>query len=184
MHIILGLLAAISGAFYLINRLSGSARQVGDAANEIGNAAESLVNLPRRMGFRRRAGQTGLMGVEDPREAGAILMRLIVFTRENEPASPAERSIMERRVSRLFSMSADDARELFDYVDWVIRDTNDPRKPVTQMSKVLRGTQDLEMTDLADFDDILVELSGRTGAPTLLQTEMLGIFRTITGLKF
>lgn len=182
MHILFGIITAAIGAFYLLSRFIGQARQIGDAAEQVGHAAESLANLPRRMGFRRRAGQTGLRGVEDPREAAAILVRLMTFSRKGEPASPAERDVMEQSLGSLFNMTDQDVRDLMDYVDWILRDVEIPSGPMANMSKVLRSAPGLGRGDWADIDDILVAVSRVHGPATDRQVRLLDIYRERVGL--
>ena len=182
MHILIGALTAVVTLIFLINRFVSGARQAREIGDEIGKTAESLANLPRRMGFRRRAGQTGLRGVEDPREAAAILVRLMTFSRKGEPASPAERSVMEKRLGSLFGMTPVEARELMDYVDWIIRDVEIPSGPMSNMSKILRNAPGMGRADMADIDDILVEVSRINGPATDRQIRLLEIFLERAGL--
>lgn len=183
MHIIVGVITAISAIIFLITRFAGQARQMGEAAEQIGNAAENLANLPRRLGFKRRAGQTGLRGVEDPREAAAILVRLMAFSRKREPASPAERAVMETRLGGLFDMPDADIKELMDYVDWLLRDVEVPSGPMSNMSKILHNAPGMGREDFADIDDILIAVSRINGPATDRQLRLLDIFRERVGLK-
>lgn len=183
MHIIIGIITAVSAIIFFISRFSGQARQMGEAAEQIGNAAEGLANLPRKLGFKRRAGMAGLRGVEDPREAAAILVRLMCFTRKHQPASPAERAVMETRLGSLFELEDAEIKELMDYVDWILKDVEVPSGPMSNMSKVLRNTPGMGREDFFDIDDILVAVSRINGPPTERQLRLLDIFRERTGLK-
>jgi len=74
MHIILGILGTLAAIMFAISRFSANARQLGKGAQDLGDAAQTLSNLPRKMRHRRKAGKEGLDLVETPVEAATVLM--------------------------------------------------------------------------------------------------------------
>src|SRR5690606_12995385 len=70
MHIILAILGALGVAAMIAWRISIAIH----AAREIGDAAQGLANLPRKMRFQSRARREGVEVIADPREAATLLM--------------------------------------------------------------------------------------------------------------
>ncbi len=67
MHIIIVILGALATILFLLSRISRSASDLTETAQE-------LSNLPRKLRHRRNAGKQGLDLIENPVEAATVLM--------------------------------------------------------------------------------------------------------------
>ncbi|MEM9939290.1 MAG: hypothetical protein AAFZ91_06465 [Pseudomonadota bacterium] len=177
MHIIamiIGFVGFIAVWYWRLKMLSG-------AAKEGMKAAETVVNLPRKMSFKRKTGKGGLQIVEDPREAAAILMLEIAQARgaltEKQEAS------IRGEIMHHFEFNEADANSLIGQASWLARDVSAPHKVMSKMTDFVQSVPGMGRKEMVDLDGMLVVVSEAEGSPTPEQLDLLEIYRQKAGVR-
>ena len=105
MHIVLAVLGAIAAILFYMNRISKSAGDLVDTANEIGN-------LPRKLRYRKKAGKRGLDLVSNPIEAATVLMISVARLDRLGRVSDAQAGAMAEELSAHMQLEPDYAEDL------------------------------------------------------------------------
>ncbi len=150
MHILLaalGLLAATAFWIYRIRQAADSTRVVLDAAQDVKAAA-------RRFGFKTRANQHPIDGVDDPRITAAALLVLVAET--DGGISTNERDSILEQLQKVFDLPAVEADELFLFAKWL---ANQSSNPDDMLRRLIRRT---------------VHLGGRNTIP-----DMIGMVKAV-----
>ncbi|MHA7773137.1 TerB family tellurite resistance protein [Roseibium sp. M-1] len=129
MHILLaalGILAAAAFWIYRIRRVADNTRVVLDAAQEVKAAA-------RRFGFKTRANQHPVDGIDDPRVSGAALLVLVAET--DGGISKAEQDAILGQLQSVFSMPLGEAEELFMFAKWLANRNSNPDDMIRRLIK-------------------------------------------------
>ena len=143
MHIVLGLiglLVAIGGIAWRINMAMRGAEIVKDAA-------ETAVNLPRKMRFRAKANRQRLSSVEDPREAAAVL--LLGMARAGGEVTTQHKQTIRTEMERVFEVNAATSEELLSRAAWFSANVADPGDLVPRMTDFLArrvGPEEMQTT--------------------------------------
>lgn len=176
MHILIGLLTLLGAIAVWYYRL----KMIGGAARDIGRAAERVMNAPRKFAFMRRANQTGLKGVEDPREAASILM---VLVGGGSKLSPEARQTIEAETIKKFDLDAEEADALVTHALWMVRDVEVPTGVTMRMAQVVIATPGIGPKELVDLDEMLIAVSEANGAADASALKLLQIYRDRAGLR-
>ena len=174
MHIILGLLGAVGAISVIIWRISIAVQ----AARTVGDAAQGLANLPRKMRFQSNARREGVEVIQDPREAATLLM-LSVARSAGEVTASQKATIRGQMASR-FEMSEGDADEMLTQVAWLSRDLPEPGSATGRMVGVLRdAVHEGELRQLVAMMDLVAKADGD---PTDPQREIIAGYRRAAGV--
>lgn len=169
--IILGLVVGI-GVWYW--RIKAAASAIG----EIGDLAKQAANLPRKLRFQRLAGKTGLLAIDDAREAAAILM--MEMARSAGEVSSTQKHVMAEQIASNLGLSADDAGAMVVHAGWVLRDSPLSEAVIRRMCPIL--LREVGEKELHDLDQMLIATSRAEGDPTGDQLELLKAFRARVGI--
>ncbi|MEO1101273.1 MAG: hypothetical protein AAFW65_05450 [Pseudomonadota bacterium] len=177
MHIliaIIGIVTAISVWYWRIKMISDAARGGADLA-------KSAANLPRRLKFKRQAGQGGLKLVDDPREAAAIIM--LEIARAGGEVSRDHKAVMTEQMVRDFELSQDDAEALIAHAAWLTRNAPAAHAVISRMSDFVLRVPGIGPKQIVDLDSMLVAVSEAEGTPSREQLSLLQVFRDKVELK-
>lgn len=161
MSILMGLLSIVGGIALLMWRLSIAMR----AARDIGDAAQTVANLPRKMRFQSKAGKQGLMLVTDPREAATVLM--LCVARAAGEVTASQKLVIRQQIVRRFDLDEKTADELLTHVTWLSKDAPDPFSPIPRMVKLLHKT--VSTKELLELEDMLHAVARADGEPNAAQ---------------
>ena len=178
MHIIIAIFTVISALAIWYMRL----KAIGGAAKDIKRAAQSVRNAPRKHAFKRRANKTGLKAVEDPMEAGAILMVLVAGVRANAALAPAYNEAIRSDMRTVFELDEVEAEDLITHAVWMVRDVELVSGVVIRMVDVIRRAPGIGAAELVDMYEMLQRVSEADGAPSEEQGHILGLYRNKVGL--
>lgn len=132
MHIVIGILATIAGIIFYLNRISRSAGDLVDTANEIGN-------LPRRLRYRKKAGKQGLDLVETPIEAATVLMISIARMDRLGRVSDSQCQAITSELIKNMQIGRDYADDLIIQMRSLSQYLNQPDSALFPMVKLLQN---------------------------------------------
>lgn len=135
MHIVIGILATIAGVLFYLSRISKSAGDLADAANEIGN-------LPRKLRHRKKAGKRGLDLIEDPIEAASVLMISVARMDRLGRVSDTQSKAIASELIRNMQLDRDYAEDLIIQMRSITQYLNQPDSTLFPMVNILRGRID------------------------------------------
>jgi uncharacterized tellurite resistance protein B-like protein len=168
MGALLGFLAIIGGIATLMWRLSLALR----AARDIGEAAQELSNLPRKMRFRSKTGKAGVQLIHDPREAAALLM--LSVARAGGEVTKGQKDAIINQITGRLELSMDQAEELLTHVSWLSKDLPDASSAVARMGKLVLRT--VSHKELIELEDMLMNIAHVEGEPNAAQKQLLNEF--------
>ncbi len=177
MHII-GLILAIVAAIAV---WQWRIRAAAQAARELGNIAQTAANLPRRLAFKRKTGQSGLKLIDDPREAAAVLM--LEIARADGEMSADARAVMLQIMQEEFEIEAADADALISHAQFLLRNAPVPHAVVDRMARFVLDAPGIGPKEIVDLDGMLVAVSEADGPPSAEQLSVLQVFRNRTGVQ-
>jgi hypothetical protein len=175
MHILvllLGLVVGIGAWYWRIKAATTAVREIGDLAKE-------AANLPRKLRFQRLAGKTGLLAIDDAREAAAILM--MEMARSAGEVSSTQKQVMAEQIASNLGLSADDAGAMVVHAGWVLRDSPLSEAVIRRMCPIL--LKQVGEKEIHDLDQMLIATSRAEGDPTGDQLELLRAFRARVGIS-
>lgn len=172
--ILLGLIGFIAVWYWRLKVL----REVAKDGRKI---AETVSNLPRKMRFKQKTGQTGLSAVDDPREAATILMLEIAQARGT--LTEKQEASVRGEVMHHFEFNEDDANALITQAGWLSRNGGASHVVMSKMTDFVRKSPGMTNKELVDLDGMLVAVSEAEGDPTESQLDLLTIYREKTGLR-
>lgn len=135
MHIIIGILATIAGVLFYLSRISKSAGDLADAANEIGN-------LPRKLRHRKNAGKRGLDLIEDSIEAATVLMISVARMDRLGRVSDKQNKVITSELIRNMQLDREYAEDLVIQMRSITQYLNQPESTLFPMVNILRGSVD------------------------------------------
>ena len=174
MHILLAVLGGLSALGVLLWRIQSGMH----AAREIKDFAESAINLPRKLAFRRKSGKSGSSLVEDPREAATILM--LEVARAGGDVTRTQKDVIERLVSENFGFSASDAEEVIIQAAWVSEKEARTDALLRRMARVV--SKAVSSQELIELKDMMIEVSAADGGPNQNQLDTITEYQTLVGL--
>lgn len=143
--------------------------------------AETVSNLPRKLRFKNKSGKGGLGVVDDPREAGAILMLEIAQARGT--LTERQEAVIRGEIMHHFELQESDANALLTQAGWLSRNAGASHVVMSKMTDFVRNTPGMSGKELVDLDGMLVAVSEAEGDPTENQLDLLTIYREKTGLR-
>lgn len=180
MHFLIALvgLIAAAGAWYW--RLQMAAKAGRGALD----AAKTVANLPRRLGFLRKTGKRGLDLVEDPRDAAAVLMVVVATgsAEEDRPLDEAARGRIAQTLIQRFGMTEADAAETIVNAKWLLGAGADPFRAVDKMTRLITRAPSIDDQDREDLGAMLAEVaaaSDGTGATSDTQRALLDRYEAL-----
>jgi len=129
LHILLAALGILAAAAFWIYR----ARRIADNTRVVLDTAQDVKAAARRFGFRTRANQHPVDGVDDPRVSGAALLVLVAET--DGGISRAEQDAILEELQSIFGMSAADAEDLFLFAKWLASRSTNPDDMIRRLIK-------------------------------------------------
>lgn len=157
MQFLLLILGALGGIGFWLWRMHMAA----SAARELADVAGELANLPRKMGFKRKAGKRGVDLITDPREAAAAL--IVGAAASKGDLTKESRDAIGADLATLFEISADEADEILSLATWHIGALNDPLNAVSKLSDNLLSQVGAEAC--ADVHRLMLAAVERTEGP-------------------
>jgi hypothetical protein len=176
MHIILALVGLAVAGLIWFNR----AQRAADVATDLIDVAGALKNAPRRFGFRRRANQHPVEGIEDPKLAiGALAQAFLEL--DDLPTTEA-RTKTDHALRKHLAIAGETAQELTVLGRWLVEECQGPVSAFPRLARKLKAI------DGADhFDDLMAVLTDITqatgGTPSARQTDALTELARIFRLK-
>ncbi len=128
MHIILGFMALLGGAAFWWWRM----RMIGEAANEITDAAGRAVGKYKRYKFRKKVEDSPLEAVYDPLAAAVVMM--IAVARERGPLLETTEQAIARELKTVMHVA--DPTEVMVFAKWVAGHVADPNNVSTRYAKL------------------------------------------------
>lgn len=175
MHILLVIFGVLSAAALWWWRI----KMIGGAARDVARGAKTVANMPRRLGFKHRAGRSALEISDDPREAAMAIM-LEVAKAADDPGE-AETDLMLSRAMEIFRVSETEADEYLNRADWFTRQARNGDQLIRQMASTLRKTVAPEQH--SDLGEVLEDLALVSGRPSPEQTRLIGVYLRAVGLR-
>jgi uncharacterized tellurite resistance protein B-like protein len=174
MHIILAILGAIGVVSVIIWRISIAI----EAARIVGDTAQGLANLPRKMRFQSKARREGVEVIADPREAATLLM--LSVARAGGEVTASQKATIRGQMTTRFELSEQTADEMLTQVAWLSRELPEPGSAVGRMVGLLKDavTED-ELRQLATMMDLV---SHADGDPKPAQRELVEAYRRAAGV--
>jgi len=178
MHILIAVFTALAALATWYLRL----KAIGTAARDVGKVAQRVRNAPRKFAFMSRAGKTGLKAVDDPLEAGAILMVLVAGAHAGRGLATEQERVIEAEARKVFELSSEDAVELMTHAVWMVRDVDLVSGVVLRMTQVIKQAPGIGAAELVDLHEILEAVSTAMGEPDTEQARILELYRNKVGL--
>ena len=143
--------------------------------------AKTAANAPRRLAFKYKAAQGGIMMIEDPREAAAIMMMEVARARGG-PLTERQAAIIEEEIMQAFQFGKADAEDLSAHAAWVTNNAPKPHDTMRKLSQLIVSSPQLGPKEVVDLDAMLVAVSEAEGTPTRDQLALLQVYRDRAGL--
>jgi hypothetical protein len=141
MHIILAVLAAAGAVVFWLYR----ARMAGQVAQDLVGAAADVLNAARRLGFRRRANQHAVEGVDEPGLAIAAIGSAFIEL-DALPSASLQEALGAALRERL-GVNQQRAEEMLILGRWLVSECQGPQPAIERVTKRLfrlDGTASLE----------------------------------------
>jgi len=156
-------------------------KMLGDVARDGRKVAETAMNLPRKLAFKRKSGKGGLGVVDDPREAATILMLEIAQARGT--LTERQEASIRAEIMHHFEFNEAGASELITQAGWLSRAGGASHVVMSKMTDFVQNAAGMGPKQLVDLDGMLVAVSEAEGNPTESQLDLLTIYRQKTGLR-
>lgn len=179
MHILILIVTILGGLATWYWRL----KALGHVARDAGKVAQRVRNAPRKFAFMHRAGKTGLKAVNDPMEAGAILMVLMAGGHGDQPLTPEQLRVMKAEARKVFNLDTSDAEDLITHAVWMVRDVDLVSGVVLRMTQIIKQAPGIDAAELVDLYEMLEAVSLATGAADAEQSRILDLYRNKVGLS-
>lgn len=128
MHIVLGFLALLGGAAFWWWRV----KMIGQAANEITDAAGRAVGKYKRYKFRKKVEDSPLEAVDDPLAAAVVMMMAVA--RERGPLLETTEQAIARELKSVMHVA--DPTEVMVFAKWVTGHVTDSNNVSTRYAKL------------------------------------------------
>ncbi len=172
MHIILGFLALLGGAAFWWWRM----KAVGEAANEITDAAGRAVGKYKRYKFRKKVEDSPLEAVDDPLAAAVVMM--LTVARERGPLLETTEAAIRRELTS--RMGVDDPEEVLVFAKWVSGHVVDPNNVSMRYAKLWNAA--LSRPEREEFLGTVERVAAVEGPVTSAQTAVIAKLRERLGL--
>lgn len=178
MHILVAIVTVISALATWYYRM----QRVGKAASGAAKLAKRVRNAPRKFAFMHRAGKTGIKAVDDPMEAGAILLVLMAGVRADREITIEGQNAVRAQLSRVFGLNHHDASDLITHATWMVRDVELVSGVVLRMTQIIKRTPGIGPPELVDLHEMLEAIGHDKGGPDAEQARILDLYRQKVGL--
>lgn len=176
MPILIALIGAAITAYIWMNR----AKRGAEIASDLIDVASELKNAPRRYGFRRRANQHPVDGIEEPNLAISGLA-VAFLEMDNLPTADA-RAQMDVSLRKHLGLDAKQAQEITVMGRWFVEECHGAVQAFPRLAKKLH-----KLDGASHFNNlmaILTEITQSTeGGPSTRQSEALTDLARIFRLK-
>ncbi len=176
MHILIALAGIAITAYVWFNRVQRGA----EVATDLLEAASDVKNAARRLGFRRRANQHAVEGIDDPNLA--ISGMAMAFLELDDLPTADTRAATDISLRKHLNMDADTASEVAILGRWFVSECGSPDAAFTRLAKKLR-----KIHGPASFEPLMAILNdiatSGTGTPSAKQSEALSDLARIFHLK-
>lgn len=167
MHIVLGFLALLGGAAFWWWRM----KMIGEAANEITDAAGRAVGKYKRYKFRKKVEDSPLEAVDDPLAAAVVMMMAVA--RESGPLLETTERAIARELKSV--MHVQDPTEVMVFAKWVAGHVTDSNNVSTRYAK-LWLTQ-LNRDERQDFLSAVERVAAAEGSMVPAQAAVISKLR-------
>ena len=167
MHILLGLVAILSGAAFWWWRM----KAVGEAANEVTDAAGRAIGKYKRYKFRKKVEDSPLEAVDDPLAAAVVMM--IALARERGPLLEATEKAISHELQTVMGVA--DPTEVMVFGKWVANHVVDPNAVSIRYAKLWVGA--LNRSEREDFLAASERIAAADGPVTGAQTALIAKLR-------
>ena len=176
MHIILALAGLAVTAYIWLNR----AKQSADVAGELVNAAIDVKNAARRFGFRRRANQHSVDGIDDPKLAIGGLA--VAFLELDDLPTAEARAKTDHALRKHLDLDGETAQEVTVLGRWFVEECQGPVQAFPRLAKKLKA-----LDGAASFQPLMAVLGDITaatgGTPSGRQSDALAQLARIFRLQ-
>ncbi|MGC1494294.1 MAG: hypothetical protein WA790_00685 [Sulfitobacter sp.] len=176
MPILLALIGAAITAYVWMNR----AKRGAEIANDLIGVAAELKNAPRKYGFRRRANQHPVDGIDEPDLALGGLA--VAFLEMDDLPTTEARAQMDVSLRKHLHLDAEKAQEVTVMGRWFVEECHGPVQAFPRLAKRL-----YKIDDAAHFNDLMAVLTDITqssaGGPSPRQSDALSDLARIFRLK-
>lgn len=131
MHIVLAILAALGGAYFLFVRL----RAAAEISNDLVDMARDVRSAARRLGFRRKTNVHPAEMIEDPNIAIASIATAMIAL--DDLPTREQRDALERQMQSILSVPLGDAQELTILGQWMVQQCGGPAPAIARLSRKL-----------------------------------------------
>lgn len=173
MHIIIGIIATIAGILFYANRISRSAVDLVDTANEIGN-------LPRKLRYRKKAGKKGLDLIEEPVEAAAVLLISMARMDRFGRVTDKQEKAITRELYDNMQMDMEDAEDLVIQMRSITQYLNQPDSTLFPMIGILQNV--ISKSDARDLSEMMRRIGAVESPLDTAQTDFIRRFKDRMGL--
>ncbi len=176
MPILLALIGVAVTAYIWMNR----AKRGADIAGELIDAAADVKNAARRFGFRRRANQHPVDGIDDPKLAIGGLA--VAFLEMDDLPTADARAQMDLSLRKHLAIDGETAQEITVLGRWFVEECNGPVQAFPRLAKKLN-----RLDGASYFNDLMAVLTDITqsteGGPSPRQSDALADLARIFRLK-
>lgn len=174
MHIIIALVGICIAGYVWFNR----AQRAADVATDLIGAAQDVKNAARRFGFRRRANQHPVDGIDDPKLAVGALA--VAFLELDDLPTAEARTRTDHALRKHLALDGEAAKEITILGRWFVEECQGPTPAFSRLAKKLKA-----IDGAAHFQPLMSILGDITdatgGTPSHRQsdalTELARIFR-------
>lgn len=171
MHILIGVAGVLLAAIAWYWRIQTAAR----VGRELRDDARGVLNTPRRLSFRHRAGKSGLDVLTTPVELG--MATLFEMARAGGAISRDQKEVIRAVAIEHFALVPEAVDSLMVQAGWVVDQGPAWPQAVAHLAMRLRRHPDTTPGMLAELSSMLQAVAEVEGAPTSDQTELLARFR-------
>ena len=176
MPFLIALIGIAITAYIWMNRV----KRGTEIAGELMDAAGDVKNAARRFGFRRRANQHPVEGIDDPKLAIGGLA--VAFLEMDDLPTTDARAQMDLSMRKHLNLDADTAQEIAILGRWFVEECHGPVQAFPRLAKKLH-----KMDGASYFDDLMAILNDMThtsaGGPSTRQSEALSDLARVFRLK-
>lgn len=167
MQFILGFLAILGGGAFWWWRM----KMIGEAANEITDAAGRAVGKYKRYKFRKKVEDSPLEAVDDPLAAAVVMM--IAVARERGPLLDSTEAAIARELKTVMHVA--DPSEVMVFAKWVAGHVTDPNNVSTRYARL--WLSNLNRHEREDFLSAVERVAATEGALTPVQSAVIAKLR-------
>jgi uncharacterized tellurite resistance protein B-like protein len=163
MHIILGILGLLGAAAFWWFRM----RDVGRAAGEVVDAAQTIKGAYNRKKFLGKAEGSAITAIDDVPTAALTILTSIALARGL--LSPAGRELLQNAAGEI--MKLPNVQEALTFSNWAAEQSPDPNNVLVKLAPLLMRSLTTEQK--RQFLSMADEIASVDGAPDLVQKDAL-----------